>query len=76
MQLHRKLKTIVGCSATEYVNRIKIQYATKMFDNGCDRINEAMDAIGIGSYSHFNKLFTKVNGKSASEYISKAKLNE
>ncbi|MCD6367350.1 MAG: response regulator [Bacteroidales bacterium] len=47
MQLHRKLKSLVGCSATEFINNIKINYATKMFDNGCDRINEAMDAIGI-----------------------------
>lgn len=70
MQLHRKLKSLVGCSATEFVNTIKINYANKMFDNGCDRINEAMEAIGITSYSHFNKLFKKVNGKTASEYIA------
>ena len=76
MQLHRKLKTIVGCSAIEFVNKIKIQYASKMFDSGCDRINEAMDAIGINSYSHFNKLFTKINGKSASEYIANSNRNK
>jgi CheY-like chemotaxis protein/AraC-like DNA-binding protein len=69
MQLHRKLKSLVGCSATEFINTIKINYATKMFDNGCDRVNEAMDAVGITSYSHFNKLFKKVNGKTASEYL-------
>ena len=70
MQLHRKLKSLVGYSATEFINTIKINYATKMFDNGCDRINEAMEATGINSYSHFNKLFKKVNGKTASEYIA------
>jgi signal transduction histidine kinase/ligand-binding sensor domain-containing protein/DNA-binding NarL/FixJ family response regulator len=69
MQLHRKLKSLVGCSATEFINTIKINYATKMFDSGCDRVNEAMDAVGITSYSHFNKLFKKVNGMSASEYL-------
>jgi YesN/AraC family two-component response regulator len=69
MQLHRKLKSLVGCSATEFINTIKIDYATKMFDNGCDRVNEAMDAVGISSYSYFNKLFKKVNGKTASEYL-------
>ncbi len=40
-----------------------------MFDNGCDRVNEAMYAVGITSYSHFNKLFKKVNGKTASDYL-------
>jgi signal transduction histidine kinase/DNA-binding response OmpR family regulator len=70
MQLHRKLKSLVGCSATEFINSIKINYATKMFDNGCDRINEAMEAVGISSYSHFNNLFKKINGKTASDYIT------
>jgi YesN/AraC family two-component response regulator len=69
MQLHRKLKSLVGCSATEFINTIKINYATKMFDNGCDRVNEAMDAVGITSYSHFNKLFKKLKGKTASDYL-------
>lgn len=72
MQLHRKLKSIVGYSSTEFINNIKIQFATKMFDEGCDRINEAMDAVGISSYSHFNKLFKKVNGKTAKEYIAES----
>ena len=70
MQLHRKLKSLVGQSSTEFINTIKINYATKMFDNGCDRISEAMEAIGMSSYAHFNKLFKKRNGKTASNYIS------
>lgn len=70
MQLHRKLKSLVGQSATEFINTIKINYATKLFDNGCDRISEAMEAIGMSSYAHFNKLFKKRNGKTASNYIS------
>ena len=70
MQLHRKLKTLVGQSTTEFINTIKINYATKMFDNGCDRINEAMESIGISNYSHFNKIFKKINGKTATNYIS------
>jgi signal transduction histidine kinase/ligand-binding sensor domain-containing protein/DNA-binding NarL/FixJ family response regulator len=73
MQLHRKLKALAGCSATEFINTIKIDYATKLFDNGCDRVNEAMDAVAITSHSHFNKLFKKINGKTPSEYL-KAKV--
>ncbi|WP_319268643.1 response regulator [uncultured Draconibacterium sp.] len=70
MQLHRKLKTLVGQTTTGFINHIKILHATKLFDEGCDRINEAMDAVGISSYSHFNTLFKKANGKSASDYIA------
>ena len=70
MQLHRKLKTLVGQSTTSFINTIKIGYAKKMFDQGCDRIQEAMDAIGINSYSHFNNTFKKINGMTASQYIA------
>jgi len=70
MQLHRKLKTLVGQTTTGFINHIKILHATKLFDEGCDRINEAMDSVGISSYSHFNSLFKKMNGKSASDYIT------
>ena len=70
MQLHRKLKSLVGQSTTEFINTLKINYATKMFDNGCDRISEAMEAIGISNYPHFNKQFKKIKGKTATDYIS------
>ena len=46
-----------------------------MFDDGCDRIIEAMDAIGMSCYTHFNKLFQKTVGLSPSEYI-KSKTKE
>ena len=76
MQLHRKLKSLVGQSSNEFINTIKINYATKMFDNGCDRVNEAMEAIGISNYSQFNKLFKKINGKTATIYISEIEKNQ
>jgi AraC-like DNA-binding protein len=70
MQLHRKLKALLGQTTTTFINNIKMQCATKMFDEGCDRIQEAMDAIGINSYTHFNDIFKKHNGKTATKYIS------
>ena len=47
-----------------------MQYATKMFDEGCDRIQEAMDAVGINSYTLLNYIFKKHNGKTATKYIA------
>ena len=70
MQLHRKLKALSGQTTTSFINNIKMQYATKMFDEGCDRIQEAMDAVGINSYSHFNEIFKKHNGKTATKYVA------
>jgi len=70
MQLHRKLKALLGQTTTSFINTIKMQYAAKMFDEGCDRIQEAMDAVGVNSYTHFNYIFKKHTGKTATKYIS------
>jgi signal transduction histidine kinase/ligand-binding sensor domain-containing protein/DNA-binding response OmpR family regulator len=69
MQLHRKLKTLVGQSTTKFINTIKINFAKKMIDEGCDRVQEVMDAVGFNSYSHFNTVFKEIVGKSPSNYI-------
>ena len=71
MQLHRKLKTLIGQTTTGFINSIRISHARYLFDQGCDRIQEAMDAVGISSYSHFNNMFKKIVGQSPSEYIKK-----
>jgi len=71
MQLHRKLKTLIGMTTTSFINSIRISHARNLFENGCDRIQEAMAEVGINSYSHFNKTFTKIVGESPSEYIKK-----
>jgi signal transduction histidine kinase/ligand-binding sensor domain-containing protein/DNA-binding NarL/FixJ family response regulator len=75
MQLHRKLKTLIGQTTTGFINSIRISHARNLFDQGCDRIQEAMDAVGINSYSHFNNTFKKIVGLSPSEYIRKNKLS-
>ena len=73
MQLHRKLKTLIGLSTTAFINSIKIEKAIRMFDKGCDRVQEAMDGVGINSYAHFNSLFKKEKGITPSKYIEEKK---
>ena len=51
-----------------------MQYAAKMFNEGCDRVQEAMVAVGINSYTHFNHIFKKHHRKTAKKYISDLKL--
>lgn len=75
MQLHRKLKSLVGQSTTKFINTIKINFARKMFDEGCDRVQEVMDAVGFNSYSHFNTVFKEMVGKTPSEYIKENNKN-
>jgi len=73
MQLHRKLKSLIGLNTTAFINSIKIEKAVQMFDDGCDRVQEAMDAVGINSYAHFISLFKKEKGMAPSKYIEQLK---
>lgn len=69
MQLHRKLNSLIGLSTTAFINKIKIETAISMFTNGCDRVQEAMDAVGITSHAHFILLFKKEKGMTPSKYV-------
>ncbi len=71
MHLHRKIKAITGETTTSYINLIKMKCARKMFDDGCDRVQEVMDAVGINSSSYFNKLFKTHYNETPSSYILK-----
>lgn len=73
MQLHRKLNTLIGQSTTAFINSIRIEKAINMFDNGCDRVQEAMDAVGITSYAHFIILFKKEKDMTPKKYIEQLK---
>jgi signal transduction histidine kinase/ligand-binding sensor domain-containing protein/DNA-binding response OmpR family regulator len=73
MQLHRKLKTLIGSNTTAFINSIRIKEAIKMFDDGCDRVQEAMDTVGINSYAHFITLFKKEKEMTPKKYIEEIK---
>lgn len=73
MQLHRKLKSLTELSTTAFINIIRIEVAVSMFDKGCDRVQEAMDAIGLNSNAHFILLFKKEKGITPSQYIKQIK---
>lgn len=73
MHLHRKLKTLVGETGKSIIANVKIRYAVSMFDNGCDRVQEAMNAVGITNYGNFNNNFKKIMKVTATEYIANLK---
>lgn len=73
MHLHRKLKTLVGETGRSIITSVKIKYSVDMFNNGCDRVQEAMDAVGITNYGKFNNNFKKIMNVTATEYIANLK---
>lgn len=73
MHLHRKLKALVGESGKNIITKIRIKHAVAMFDQGCDRIQEAMSATGMTSYASFNNNFKRIMGMTASDYMAQVK---
>ncbi|MDX5584428.1 MAG: response regulator [Aureibaculum sp.] len=76
MHLHRKLKALTGKSSLNFIHTIKTTIAADMFDQGIDRVQEVMDAVGISSYSHFNTIFKKKYGVTPSEYLKNVTLTQ
>ncbi len=65
--LHTKLKGIVGLSATEYINRIKLKEGLRLLQEG-NNISEVSYITGFASPNYFSRCFKKVYGKSPREF--------
>jgi signal transduction histidine kinase/ligand-binding sensor domain-containing protein/DNA-binding response OmpR family regulator len=68
MNLHRKLHTIIGKTASEFIREIRIKRAGQLLASGSKRISEVMDEVGISSNSHFNKYFKEMHGHSPKQH--------
>ncbi|MFV0467601.1 MAG: ATP-binding protein, partial [Dysgonomonas sp.] len=68
--LHTKLKGLVGMSATEYVNKVKLKEGLRLLQEG-NNISEVSYVTGFGSPSYFSRCFKKVYGVSPREFMKK-----
>lgn len=71
--LHTKLKNIVGLSATEFINNVRLKESLKILATG-KNVSEAAYATGFTSPNYYSRYFKRVFGISPNEYI--ANLNE
>lgn len=69
MQLHRKIKSITGQSANEFIRLIRLKKAALMLKNGHDQIAQIAYDTGFSSPSYFTKCFREVYGLTPSEYL-------
>lgn len=69
----RYLKRITGKTFTKLVNEYRVVHATKLLQESNNSITEICYECGFNNFSHFNKLFKEVTGKSASKYRSEMK---
>jgi len=66
-QLHRKLKALVGKSASQYLRTIRLAKAKKMIEEGRGNISETAYSVGFSSPAYFTKCFKEEFGFSPSE---------
>jgi len=69
-QFARKLKTITGLTANQYIQEIKLQKARHLLENkACQTVSEVAGLTGFSSGSYLTKLYKAHFGKSPSEYL-------
>lgn len=69
----RYLKKITGKTFTNLVNEYRIVHASKLLVEKPTSITDICYESGFNNFSHFNKLFKKITGKSPSNYRNEMK---
>lgn len=67
----RRFKNATNNSVLEYINRVKIEYAKRSFENSRKNINEVMYDVGYSDTKAFRSLFKKLTGLTPIEYRNK-----
>lgn len=68
MQLHRKLKTLFGVSATEFIRNERLKAAAVLVQKGGTSVSEVAYAVGFTDMSYFAKCFRDRFGVTPSNY--------
>ena len=69
----RYFKKVTGKTFTKLVNEYRVVHATKLLSESQVSITEIAFECGFNNFSHFNKLFKEITGKSASKYRGEMK---
>ncbi len=64
----RYFKKVTGKTFTKFVNEYRVVHATKLLAESQISILDISFECGFNNFSHFNKVFNEVVGKSASKY--------
>ena len=69
----RYFKKSTGKTFTKMVNEYRVVHATKLLSESNSSITDICYEVGYNNFSHFNKLFTEITGKTASQYRNEVK---
>ena len=69
--LERRFKLATNNTVLEYIQRVKIEFAKRSFENSRKNINEVMFDVGYTDTKAFRSTFKKITGLSPVEYRNK-----
>jgi len=69
----RYFKRATGKTFTKLVNEYRVVHATKLLSESQMSVTDICFECGFNNFSHFNKLFKEITGKSASKYRGEIK---
>ncbi len=67
----RRFKVATNNSVLEYINRVKMEFAKREFENSRKNINEVMYDVGYTDTKAFRTIFKKITGLTPVEYRNK-----
>jgi len=71
MQLHRKLKSLLGVSSTEFLRNERLKVSTELLKQGNGNISEIAYSVGFNDVSYFSKCFKEMYHCTPTEYIER-----
>lgn len=71
VHLHRKLKSILNISTSEFIRNIRLRKSAILLLEGNNNISEVCYLTGFSSPAYFSTCFTKFYGVSPREYVAK-----
>ena len=70
MQLHRKLKSLLGVSATEFLRNERLKVGAELLKKGNGNISEIAYSVGFSDVSYFSKCFKEMYQCTPTEYVN------
>ena len=68
MQLHRKLKSLLGVTSTEFLRNERLKIAAELLKKGNGTISEIAYSVGFNDVSYFSKCFKEMYQCTPTEY--------
>ena len=70
MQLHRKLKALLGVSTTEFLRNERLNAAAKLLEKGNLQVSDVAYSVGFNDLSYFSKCFKERFGCTPTEFMN------